>query len=369
MTSRARKILAQLGSFVLAGVLLYLALRGVDFGEVGQALREADYGWIAPLGVVVLLSHLVRAWRWQVLLEALPPSSPEQAPRRVSLKSAFYSLMIGYMVNYAAPRLGEVVRTANLSAQQRLSFSGVLGTVVVERILDVATLAVALVSVFLLLLDRSATLHELFVRPIAAQLGSVPVLALLGLFLGAAILAVLLLRATLRRGDSRLGRFWSRRVAPILASFKDGLATLLRSPRRFTLVFSTAAMWLCYMLMAYIPMLMFGMTGPGGLTLLDAWSIMCLGALGIAVPSPGGVGSYHYITIQALVYLFGVGQAVATSYAVFVHGGQLVLYVLVGVVCLLLQGTGLGALRATTQAARDDAPPATAEIRHDRTQP
>ena len=352
MTSRTRKTLAQVGSLALAGVLLYLALRGVDFKEVGETLREANYWWLVPMGVVLLLSHWLRAWRWQALLEALPPSRPEAGPQPVSRKIAFYSVMIGYMVNYAAPRLGEVARTANLATQEKLPFTGVLGTVVVERILDVLVLLFGLTSVFVLLLDRFAALQDLFLTPIQAQLGDRSLWLLLGLLLVVTLLLAFIFARALRHKDSRMARFWNQRIAPLWISFKDGLATVLRSPRRLFLGGSTAGIWLCYLLAAYIPFLMFGMTDAFGISLLDAWSIMFLGAIGVAIPSPGGVGSFHYITIQTLVLLFGVDQASAATYAVFVHGGQLVLYVAVGALCLLLQGSSFGTLRAATQVAQ-----------------
>ncbi len=345
-------MLVQAGSFLLAGVLLYLALQGVDFQEVGRALREADYRWIVPLGVATLLSHLLRAWRWQVLLEALPDEDDRPEPKRVSLKTAFYSLMIGYMVNYAAPRLGEVVRTANLSAREKLPFSGVLGTVVVERLLDALVLALGVLSAFFLLLDRSDTLQELFLDPMMEQLGRLPALALLGVLIGVTVLLWLLFRSLLRQSESWAALFWKKRVRPVLVSFKDGLATVLRSPRRVVLVVSTTAIWACYLLMAYLPFVMFGMASTYDLSMLDGWSIMMLGAVGVAIPSPGGVGSYHYIVIKTLVFLYGVAEAEAAAYAVFVHGGQLVLYAVVGFLCILLQGSSLGAIRRTARTAQ-----------------
>lgn len=356
MTPRTRKILAQVGSLALAGVLLYLALHGVDFSEVGATLRQANYWWLAPMAAVLLLSHWLRAWRWQVLLEALPPSRPEAGPQPVSRKTAFYSVMIGYMVNYAVPRLGEVARTANLATQEKLPFTGVLGTVVVERILDMLVLLLGLVTVFFLLFDRFAALQDLFVTPIQARLGEGSLWLLLGLLVVVTLLIVLIFARALRQKDSRMAKFWSQRIAPLWISFKDGLATVLRSPRRLFLGGSTAGIWLCYLLAAYIPLLMFGLTEAYGISLLDAWSIMFLGAIGVAIPSPGGIGSFHYITIQTLVLLFGVDQASAATYAVFVHGGQLVLYVAVGALCLLLQGSSFGTLRSATQVVQARSP-------------
>ncbi|MFB3131254.1 MAG: lysylphosphatidylglycerol synthase transmembrane domain-containing protein [Rhodothermales bacterium] len=381
MTSRARRILIQVGIFALAGVLLYLAFRGAELDKIAEALREADYGWLVPLFVVTMLSHLLRAWRWQVLLEALPPRSPEAGPPRVSLKTAFYSLMIGYMVNYAVPRMGEVVRTADVAAQEKLSFSGVLGTVVVERILDVLVLALGLVVSVLLLFDQMGAIQEHLIDPLLQNIGQTPALLLGGLLLGIAAVVVFIYWTAFRPEDARLRRFWNKRLRSIWMSFKDGLATVLRSPRRFTLVFSTLAIWFCYLLMAYVPLLLFDLVGPYNLSLLDTLSIMLLGAVGVVIPLPGGVGSFHYITRQTLVFLFGVNESLAVTYAFFVHGAQLVFFVIVGSLCLLLQGSSLSTLYSRVKATQQepqpppdtarpddtDAPSSTAETRHDQT--
>lgn len=358
MNSRTRSLLAQVGSFALAGILLYLALRGVDLRSVGDALAGANYAWLIPLVGVVLASHLLRAWRWQVLIEALPahdpPSTAAGFVRVPSIKKTFYSVMIGYMVNYAAPRLGEIARTANLSAQTRLSFSSLFGTVVVERILDVVVLLAAIGSVFILLLDRSTTLDRLFIEPMAEQLGRLSAVAI-----GVAIVALFLVvaylfRQVLRHQDSASYRFWSERARPAIVSFKEGLATLLHVRRWGVLIGTTIVIWLLYLLAAYVPFLMLGMIETFGLTLLDTWSIMILGAIGVAIPSPGGTGSYHYITVQTLVHLFGVQQDPAATYAVLTHGAQLILYVLTGAVCLMLQGTDFRALKRRTVAAQEE---------------
>ncbi|WP_457653874.1 lysylphosphatidylglycerol synthase transmembrane domain-containing protein [Rhodocaloribacter sp.] len=348
MRPRLRKILAQVGSFALAAVLLYLALRGVDFSEVGEALREAHYVWLLPLALITLLSHLLRAWRWQVLLETLPPETPEAPPKRVSLRTAFYSLMIGYMVNYAAPRAGEFVRAANLAKQEKLRFSYVLGTVAVERILDVVVLVAALVSVFVIFFDRLTVLRELFITPILNQLGEIPALVLVLVTVGVAALVFSIYRWVLLQ-SARYENGWVRRLGAAMASFKEGLRTLIHTKRPVMMVFSTLAIWFCYVLMAYLPLVILRMTEPYHLSLLDAWGIMVLGAVGVAIPSPGGMGSYHYITIETLTNLFGVPVSPAASYAILSHAGQLLLYVAVGFASMVLQGASLRALKETAE--------------------
>ena len=79
---------------------------------------------------------------------------------------------------------------------------------------------------------------------------------------------------------------------------------------------------------------------------------MILGAVGVVIPSPGGAGSYHYITRVTLVYLFGVEASLAVTYAVFVHGAQLVFFIVAGFISMMLQGSSLGTLRQHAQAAQ-----------------
>lgn len=349
MSTRLRNILVQAGSFLLAGLLLYLALRGVDFARMGLILREANYWWLLPLSLVTLLSHVLRAWRWQILLAALPADGPDAPSKRVSLRVAFCSLMIGYMVNYAVPRAGEVVRSASLARAADVSFSQVLGTVVVERILDVVTLAVALVSVFILLFDRLDAVRAHLIDPALSLLAGIsPLYYLLALGLLVA-LGAWGLRLLRRREDGAPGR-----LARTVASFKEGMLTLVHSPRRGALAGSTLAIWFCYLLMAHLPFVLFGMDHAYGLRLIDSWSVMNLGALGVALPFPGGTGSYHFITIDTLDFLFNVPRDPAASYAILAHAGQLVLYVAVGFVCLLLQGAGLEALRPSNPRDADE---------------
>lgn len=351
------------GSFVLAGLLLYLSLRGVDLGELGQAFREADYRWLAPLFGVALLSMMLRAWRWQVLLEALPTEASEKTPandatRSVPFSDAFTSLIIGYMVNYAAPRLGEVARTANLATRSRLRFSSIFGTVVIERVLDVAVLGLALLSVIPILWYQLPALQETLVEPALARLHALPfgTLALVGVGLAAlGLVAGWWLRRTLHQQSSAVRQLWTNRVQPALVSFREGLSTLWRSPRRGVLVGSTLAMWAGYALMAYWPFVMLGTAGPYGISLLDAWALMAIGALGVVVPSPGGTGSYHFITTETLVVLFAMPRADAATYAVLTHAAQLVLYVTGGLLCLLWQGMNLRTLQEQTRPAEGEA--------------
>ncbi len=336
MSPRLRSILIKSGGFLLAALLLFLAFRGSDFREIWIAFAEADYRWLLPVIVVLLGSHVLRAWRWVLFLRALPPE--ESDGRAPTVRAAFYSLMIGYMVNYAAPRLGEVARTVNLASRTRMPVSSVLGTVVAERVLDMVMLLVAIASVVILLWERLGIIQEMIVTP----LGSASGWWILGVTVLIVVVGVLLL-ATFRRlirtrPDIAMIR-WTARLKPAYRSFSDGFATIRRSPQRLLIATLTVSMWFCYALAANIPFVMLSMDVQYALNLIDSWSIMVLGSLGVVVPSPGGTGSYHYITVETLVRLFDVDRSPAASYAFLTHAAQFIIYVITGAICMLLQAS------------------------------
>lgn len=346
MSPSVRLWIARVGGLALAAGLLWLALRGVDAGALGDALSRADLRWVLPIVVVALLSHLVRAWRWRLLLVALPetqdrPGQPATA-RVPSLWEAFAAIMMGYAVNYALPRVGEVVRTATVSRRTGLDLSTVLGTVVLDRVLDMAMLAIGLATLPFVLQDRLAPALAFFVHPLrdrlGASAGTVVIVAALALVVLLALAAWLWRRRaqTVRTGPPA-------RLGALVAGFRDGLATIGRSPHRAALVGATVAMWGLYLLMAYLPFLLLRQAAPYGLTLVDGWAIMLLGSLGMVVPAPGGAGSFHYVTIETLTRLWEVTRVDAAAYAVLAHGAQLVVYAIAGAVCFALLGLRRGA--------------------------
>jgi glycosyltransferase 2 family protein len=345
LSKAPRKWLFRIASFVIAGVLLYLALRGVDFERVGNDLANGHYIWVVPLIVLTLVSHLIRAWRWKLFLHALPLNG--SAGKEISTRSAFFSLMIGYMSNYAAPRIGEVVRSANLAAQEDRTFGGVLGTVVVERVLDVITLGLALLTLPLVLGSRMEVLTPLLVDPVLSLFHATPawvlVLLLLLFFLAVALIRLAWLK--LHNTDHQ------SKFKHAIVSFREGIASLRHTGRPLGLLISTLAMWACYTMMAYLPLKIFGLTSLYHLSLFDAWGLMLLGSIGVVIPSPGGIGSYHYITIQSLVLLFAVPQESAASYAIFTHAGQLILYVIIGFTALLIEGASWSELKSAGRGA------------------
>ncbi len=347
MSPRLQSVLSLLASLVLAGGLLWLALRKADLGAIATALAHGDWAWMVPFIAVSVLSVVVRAWRWGLLVNTLPETA---GARRIGLGLLTGSVFIGYLVNYAAPRLGEVARTANVARRSEASFSGVLGTVVAERMLDVIALGLVLLGVAWAYGSRLATIWEAAATGVATTVTRIPP----GLAWGLVLLAVVVLATVVslyrrrKRSAERAGR-----LAALLASFRGGLVTILRTRRTGALLASTVLLWACYAVMSDLPLRILGLNQVYGITLWDAWAVMAVGGIGMALPAPGGTGSFHYATVQVLTLLFGVAVTPAATYAVLVHAAGVVFYCTLGVGALLAQGTTFGDVTQGARTAAD----------------
>ena len=98
--------------------------------------------WIALSMLCGILSHLARSLRWNTLIKPMGYTA--------SVWGSFHAVILGYLVNMAIPRAGEITRPAALSKTEKIPFNKLVGTVVAERVVDlIITLLLALAIFFL----------------------------------------------------------------------------------------------------------------------------------------------------------------------------------------------------------------------------
>lgn len=131
--SRFRLLLAALG-LLLSAAAIYFLVRSIDVKAALQALGRASLGWLLASFAATVFVYYLRSLRWGALLK------PHARP---SASSLFRSNMMGFLaVNTLPARLGELVRAYLLARSERISTATVLGSVAVERILDLAFLGI-----------------------------------------------------------------------------------------------------------------------------------------------------------------------------------------------------------------------------------
>lgn len=129
--------------------MLYFAFKGQDFSRLTSQLKSANFYWVAVAAIVTMVAHLVRAIRWNMLIEPMgyhPKNS-----------NTFIAVLIGYLANLAFPRLGEVTRCGTLTKTDNIPMDKLIGTVIVERVVDLLSLIIILVLTVLLQFNRIST--------------------------------------------------------------------------------------------------------------------------------------------------------------------------------------------------------------------
>lgn len=318
---------------VSVGILLLslaLAFHLVQWEDFLEALRYAAQERLWLFVPVIVVAHLVRAWRWQFLIEAA-------LGRRPNLGHAFAAVMIGYAVNAIVPRAGELVRPYVLSRREAMPLATLLSGVLIERLLDAVTVVLLLVVTLVLFSE------ELFTS-VAGSTESVA----FGVAVGVALLggAVALLASIRRWGRwviRQLHRWtprWSHHGGRILEELRSGVSILGEPWRSGVIVGLTVALWFLYWVPLYGLFWVFGLPlGP-----VEAFQLLVVSSVAIALaPTPSAAGVYHVAVQLTLMKFFAVAPAQALAYATVAHGvNTLVMLVLGGLCWLWEQGHRLG---------------------------
>jgi uncharacterized protein (TIRG00374 family) len=308
MAPRAKTFLRSFLSFLLAGIFLYVAFRGTNVDELLNSLRDVRYFWIALLIPVGLLSHYMRAVRWKYLLGHVKTD--------LSIRNLFAAVMIGYMVNNALPRVGEIVRPYVAGKLEGISKSTAFGSVVIERIIDL----VAVAAIFCLVLFFSPGVLAAFVedaetlRPLFLAGSLVSLLLLLLLFLKSESLLrsakVLLALVPARSRD---------RVQSLFDSFVSGFRVASIREAFGKIALTSVLIWGLYALTLYIPFFAYPEIAAAGLGFDAAIVLLTLSSAAFVLPAPGAFGTYHTFLKFALMRLFGIHEVTALSYTIVTH--------------------------------------------------
>lgn len=302
------------------------ALKGIPASEcslidkIWADFQGIAFGWFLLVIVFFMISNASRALRWNMLLRPLG-----YAPR---FGNAFLTILVGYFLNLALPRMGEIARCGAFSRYERIPLEKVLGTVVVDRIIDMLSILLLTVLAFVLEYD---TIRQ-FVGEHVTLSGKGSVLQVIfWVILPLSVLGVLV-AWKMRHRLSQLGFF--QKILSLLKGFWEGIKTIGQLERPWLFVLHSINVWFMFFLMSYIAFRTFGATS--GLPMVAALMVFVFATWGVVVPSPGGMGSYHFM-VQTALALYGVSHADGFSYAnIFFFLIQLGGNILLGMTAMLL---------------------------------
>lgn len=260
--------------------------------------KSANPFWLLMTLVAFSVSNLSRGLRWNMMLRTFG-----NTPRLIN---AFLTINLGYFANLGFPRIGEVVRAATMARYEKISLERVVGTIVVGRTIDVVMLL--LITGIALLLGREKLWNKaLELVDLGDKVDTLQTLAIFGVVAGVLLMAV----AWWQRARI-MGSAIGQKVIGVFKGFGEGLQTALKVESPVLFFLHSINIWAMYILMTYFVILAFSPTA--ALSIEAALVTFVSGGWGIVIPSPGGMGTYHFLTGEAL-QLYGVSSLDSFSWA------------------------------------------------------
>jgi glycosyltransferase 2 family protein len=335
---------------LLAFALLWLFVRGTNMREVWTHVQNANGAFLLVSLVFVALTFITRTIRWQYLLAPIG---------RTRFRTAFRTTVIGFAALSVLPaRVGDVLRPYLLARHEGLSPPATFATIVAERVLDLLAVLALLATFVWGFADASSmpahALAPVKASAVVASMATVLLLALMWVLathperIGSFVLTA----------SSVLPRRTAERLARAASVFSSGFAAS-RSPRNFVLaIVWSFPVWLAIAGEAWIVTRAFGMQ----LTFPGSFLLQALLVIGVAVPTPAGVGSYHAAYRYGMTTFFAAPENEAVAAAIVLHAISFFPVVIIGILFMVQDGLNLGGLRALASEAREKELPHTDEV-------
>lgn len=299
---------------VISVIFLWLAFRKVDYQELAHALKNANYFWIFPNMILMILSMWLRAYRWKFMVDPI---------KRLGMHRLFSSTMIGFMANNVLPvRLGEIVRAYSLGSKAGISRTASFATIVVERVFDGFSLLVLLWI-------------TLLISPFPNWVKTAGNLTLV---INLAVLLVLILlevrtEPTLKFLNKLFGflpKKISSKFSEVLFKFTTGLKVFRDLPSMIWILIFSVFVWGVVGISNYFIFLAFDLHPP----VQASFILLVMVSLAVSIPSsPGYVGTFHFFCIAALS-LYDIGKNTALPFSVVLHASQYIPITLIGLIYL-----------------------------------
>lgn len=320
-----KKILGYLFQYILpiafTVLLLVYLFHKVNFGEMMEMLRHGvDYWWILLAMGISIFSHVFRAARWQLQLNALNVRPPFMA--------LCCSIFGCYALNLVFPRLGELWRCTYISSTKKNSFTTVLGSMIADRAAD--TIMVATLFIFSLIVAAPAIHQFLDKYPVGQNfIHLISQFWFWAAIVGGGILFVVLFY--IFRHHS-----YMLKVKEIALNIWQGIIVIAKMKGKVKFLIFTLCIWGCYYIQLYVAFYAFDFTRtlchtPGlaaGLT--PCLVAFVLSSISMAIPSNGGLGPWN-IAIMFALAIYGVNDAEGTAFSMVQWSGQTVMLIILGI--------------------------------------
>lgn len=306
---------------LVAGIgLLFIAFKGQDFTKLILDLQKANYNWIFASILVGAMAHILRAYRWRMMINTLGYGRP-------ALLNTILAVFTGYLANLAFPRMGEVSRCGVLHKTDNIPLVKLIGTVVAERIIDVLMLFLITLAGILIQFNL---LSEFIYKNVLIKLNSQSA-GSSGLMLTILLISLIIAAIVLIIRKMRPGIFL--KIFDLISDIQSGILSVRTINYKGLFIFYSLSIWGLYGLSAYLSFFALKSTAELGFT--EAISTLIFSSFAMIAPVQGGIGAYHWMVSEGLT-IYGIAKSDGLTYALITHSAQTLIVLLGGSISLIM---------------------------------
>lgn len=316
-----KKILSVLKYCIFLGIGIFLVwwqigkMTDLQKTEFIESLKNIHYVYMIPVIIMAVLSHISRAIRWKILIEPMG--------YQPSTANSFYTVMCGYFANTFVPRAGEILRCTLLSRYEKIPFTKLVGTVIIERLVDLVSYFIIIVITFLIQIKTVSDFITEKIKIISGSEQSMPLWIKLAMVAAAGLVLLLLLRWLLKKYREHS---LVEKLQKLQHGLKEGFLTILKLKRKRAFFAHSVFIWTMYLLQMYVGFSALSVTSNLGIE--AAFSVLSLSTLAMII-SPGGIGAFP-VAVQQVLLIYNLDNI---SFGWLVWGVNTSIIIVLGILC------------------------------------
>jgi len=263
------------------------------------------------------LSEVIRGVRWKILID--------QIGYKVKYIDLINACAAGYMFNAVIPRSGELARCSMLKRVSNIPITYLFGHVLIERVID---LIILVVCVLICIIYKWNVFYNYFYENIIISQSLTSLL----IYFSIVIVLFSFFSLSIRKKISSLN--YVKWLFKYLKKIKIGALSIFTIKEKKLFVFYTLMIWFCYLFMTFICFWCF--KSMHEFNIMDGLLIMTIGGIGMVIPTPGGMGSYHGAVFIGLHNFLNQSAEIATTFGFLVHGAQTTMIVIMGFIAFIM---------------------------------
>ncbi|EAZ82099.1 lysylphosphatidylglycerol synthase transmembrane domain-containing protein [Algoriphagus machipongonensis] len=306
-------------SLGIAVWIFWFLYKDIAIESLIQQIKTSNWLWIGASIFISFFGYYLRGWRWTLLIH-------EVEGKKVTPNRGYHATMVGYLVNLLIPRAGEVAKCGVLTRTNGVSLGHLLGTVILERSVDLLCLIATIFLAFILQ-------NELFIE-LAGQLVNIDSLLAslqsnLPIVFGGLLVLILILRLIFKRfSDHGI----INKIQHFFREIGGGLKRIGQMDNPWGFWIGSIVLWIIYFMTMYLVSL--GISSTANLSSGEVLLVMVMGSIGMVAPVQGGIGTFHALVAFILIQ-FGVSEVDGKIFAAIIHGTQLILVIVLGLISWL----------------------------------